>query len=228
MAFLFETYGYEPQDLLTSEEEVWRRLRGILSDKVLRFNPYSVDDILLACVERARWQPFPALTQMTVFHFGNISTIKWKHPYEVISLRVGNDQHEQQIPLSWLTEYLTYVATRRQIHVTIGGRPVTNRKMVEKMQEKDYFVSHALMARRINSQTIPAYRMLRLKGRKAQRAETIRIRMTESKIAMLEEVMAYPYSPDYLQCSRLFIDYTTPIQDAIEAIHRFHSVPPQK
>ena len=74
MSGLIDTYGYELQSLLTSAEEVWQRLRRIPSDKVLRFNPYPLDDAtLLACVERARWRPFLALTQMTVFLYGKPS-----------------------------------------------------------------------------------------------------------------------------------------------------------
>lgn len=224
MSSFIDTYGFNPQSLLTSTDEVWSRLHAILSDRVLRFNPYTVEDeTLLACAERGRWQPLPSITQMVVFHFHDIKKVEWKYPYEAISCHIGNDKQELQIPLSSLTEQVTYTATRRLIHVTVDGKPLTNRNMVEKMQGKDYFVSHALMAQKAGAGQVPAYRMSKLKGNQEQRADTIRISMVMSKIAMLKEIMANPHCPDYLQCSKNFIDYTTPIQEAISIIRSFSS-----
>lgn len=222
MLFDHDKYGYNPAELLTSADEVWTRLNAILSDKVLRFNPYSVDDrVLLDCAERGRWMPFPALTQMVVFHFNDIHKEDRKYSYEAISLHIGNDTASTHLPVNALIGKYTYTATLTQRHTTIDGRPLTNYKMVEKIQRKDYFVSHTLPTRMINGRTFPAYRLFRLKGADNQKAETIRIAMTEAKLVMLNELLAYPYCPDYLRCSRHFIDYAAPIQAAIEAIRRF-------
>lgn len=90
---LIDEYGYNPHSLLISPGKVSERLRAILGDKVMRFDPYSVDDVtLLACVWRASWQP-----------------------------------------------------------LLVNGKPVTNPCMVESLQNKIYFVSHALMCTGHNS-----------------------------------------------------------------------------
>lgn len=227
-----DIYGPDPQNLLTSPEEVSRRLNDILGDKVLGFNPYSVDDdTLLACVERARWLPWPALTQMVVFHFHEIRILEWRQPYEAIMFRVGANPEETHLSVNTLIKRYVYTASNREVHVTVNGRPLTNFKMVERMQRNDYFVSHALPTHRAMVKTLPAYRMHRLKGTAAQRAETIRRAMTEAKLTMLDDILKYPYCPDFLHCRRDFIDYATPIRAALAAIRLFPdrtpSPPPQ-
>lgn len=217
-----DIYGYDPKNLLTSPEEVYGRLNAILADKVLRFNPYSVDDAtLLACVERAVWMPWPSMTQMVVFHFHDIRTIEWKIPYKAIFYHIGNNLEEKHLSINSLTNRFTYTASLHQVHVTVNGRVLTNEKMVERMQHKDYFISHALASRTESGKSRPAYRMFRLKGDDSQKAELIRHQIIESKITMLQEILAHPYASQYLRCNRNFIDYSTPILTAIEAIRHF-------
>lgn len=222
MQFRPDIYGNDPKSLLTSTEKVLGRLNAILADKVLRFNPYAVDDAtLLACVERAIWLPWPTLTQMVVFHFHDIRTIEWKIPYNAIFYHIGNDPEEKHLSINSLTNRFTYTATIHQVHVTVNGRVLTNEKMVERMQHKDFFISHALPARNESGKSRPAYRMFRLKGNDKQKAELIRQQMIESKISMLQEILAHPYAPQYLQCSRNFIDYQAPINAVIDTIRHF-------
>lgn len=74
-----------------SVDEARERLEAILADKVLRFNPYRVgNEELVACAERGRWRPFPALTQMVVFHFLDIRTVKTHHVFDAIFYRIGD------------------------------------------------------------------------------------------------------------------------------------------
>lgn len=222
MTFDHEIYGHDRASLLTSPEEVYRRLEAILSDKVLRFNPYKVDDAtLLACVERARWRPWPALTQMLVFHFHDIRRVKWKCPYDAIFYHIGDQPDELHMSINVLTRRVTYTSTLHQIHTNVGDRVLTNIRQVERMQGKDYFVSHYLPARFGLVNLCPAYRMYRLKGNDAQKAEIIRHQMVESKITMLKEILSYPYTRHYLNCSRNYIDYTTPINSYIEAFRHY-------
>lgn len=217
-----DRYGYSPDSLLTSEVEVWRRLAAILGDKVMRFNPYSVDDdTLLASVERAVWQPWPALTQMVVFHFTGIRRVEWRHPYEAVFFRIGEDPRETHLPLSALTEGLTYTATRGRLHTTLDGQPLTNAGMAERLCGRDCFVSHALPAERGNGRKAPAYRMYRLAGDKQDRARKIRERMLASKALMLGEILAHPHCADYLQCSRDFVGYAAAINEALASIREF-------
>ncbi len=217
-----DIYGNDPKSLLSDPKEVWFRLNAILGDKVLRFNPYSVDDkTLLECVERARWLSWPALTQMVVIHFHDIRQVEWKCPYDAMFFHIGNDPSELHLSIKALTDKLTYIANLKQIHVTIGGLMLTNHKMAERMQGKDYFVSHSLPARTPDYKFRPAYQLHRLKGNDSQLAEIVRKTMIEAKVAMLEEILAHPYCHHYLRCSRDFVDYTTPISEAIHTILHF-------
>lgn len=226
MTSFIDRYGCSPGSLLNEPEMVSRRLQAILGDKILRFNPYSVDDAtLLSCAERAVWRPWPALTQMVVFHFGDIRNVKWTYPYEAIFFHVGEDTYETHLSLGSLTDPAAYIATRQQVHVTIDGRPLTNAGMAEKMCGNDYFVGHALRAEKPNGKTVLAYRMSRLRGTDHNKAETIRRCMLDSKITMLREILAHPYCTDYLQCSRDFIDYANPIRQAIDIISNFAMKP---
>lgn len=62
-----------------------------LVDKVLRFNPYRVGhEELVACTGRGRWQPFPALTQMVIFHFLDIRPVRTHHDFDAIFYRIGD------------------------------------------------------------------------------------------------------------------------------------------
>lgn len=220
-----DIYGYRPEILIEDPAEVKARLDAILGDKLLRFNPYLVDDdALLACAERGQWRPWPSLTQMVVFHFHDIRKLEWKHSYEAIFFHIGNDSREMHLSMNSLTKKVTYDATMQQIHVLINDRPLTNAKMVERMVGKDYFVSHALPARTEAGQSRAAYRMYRLRGDEREQAALIREKMIESKIAMLREILAHPYAEQYLRCSRNFIEYTTPIEAAITAIRHFHHI----
>lgn len=227
MDYRSEIYGNDPKNLLVSPDEVRLRLDSMLGDKVLRFNPYSVEDAtLLACAERAVWQPWPSLTQMVVFHFHDIRRVEWRRPYDAIFFHIGDDHQELHLSLSSLTNNLTLTSTLKPTHICVNGHPLTNGKMVERMQWREYFVSHALPARTAGGHGRVAYRMYRLKGIDAQKAALIRERMMESKITMLNEVLAYPYTPQYLRCSRHFIDYTTPVTALIDTILRYPDIHP--
>lgn len=224
MESFVDVYGYEPDSLLTSANEVERRLWSMLSDRLLRFNPYSVDDeTLLACAERGRWLPYPALTQMVVFHFHDIRRVGGQYPYDAMFFNVGDDPCETHVSVSALIGNYTYIATLRQVRSTVDGRRLTNMKMAERLQGKACFVSHALPTRKPGGRG-QAYRMFTLKGDSGACAAMIRSRMIEAKIIMLGEVLAYPYCKQYLQCSRGFIDYSTPINSAINTIRHFPEV----
>ncbi len=78
-------------DVRRPATEAKARLEAILADKVMRFNPYRVgDEELLACAERGRWCPFPALTQMVIFHFLDIRQVVTRHKFDALFFRIGN------------------------------------------------------------------------------------------------------------------------------------------
>lgn len=222
-----DTYGFSPDSLLTDREEVEARLHAILADRVMRFNPYRVaDETLLECAGRAEFLPFPTLTQMVILHFVRVIPYSATNPREKIVFRIGADEREYRMPMSALDNKFTYRANRRQNWHLVNGKRITNSGMVEKMMGKSYFVSHLLLGDLNYGEKRPLYRMFRLKGDNATMASEIRAHMCESKIEMLEEVLKYPFSPDYLRCSRHFIDYTTPIRAFIETVRHFPDAKP--
>lgn len=222
MTFIQDNFGYNPKVLLTDPDEVGIRLHSILDDRVMRFNPYTVsDETLLECAGRAEFLSFPALTQMVILNFVRVVPYCASKPWNMIVFHVGADEREYKIPMGALYNRLTYRATLRPDWNLVNGKRITNSGMVEKMMGKSYFVSHMLFGINIYGEIQPMYRMFRLKGDTSAMAAEIRLRMCESKISMLQEVLKYPYSPDYLQCRRDLIDYTTPIQAFIRTVRHF-------
>ncbi len=204
-----------------SLEEAKQRLEAILSDKVMRFNPFRVGDAeLLACAERARWRPFPALTQMVIFHFSNIRTVVTHHEFEAIFFRVGNSKSEQYFPLGDFIHTIAHHTHKMQIRTQIDGKNIT-RSNIANLQNRSFFVSHAVVGTRYLQQYMFAYRMHRLRGDTAEQANTIRNQMCRAKIAMLEELMTYPASLIYLGYNGSDLDYTTPIRTALATFAQY-------
>lgn len=202
-------------------EEAQQRLEAILADKVLRFNPYRVsDEELVACAERARWRPFPALTQMAIFHFLDIRTLRTNHEFDAIFFRIGNSAEEHYFPLGNLIYSIAHHATKFPERTQINGKNIT-RSNIAKIQNRSFFVSHAVPGSRFLTVTMLAYKMYRLKGSIAERAETIRQQMCQSKVLMLEEILNHPTSPCYLGNGALSFDYATPIRAAIQSITKY-------
>lgn len=209
-------------DVRRSAEEAKARLEAILSDKVMRFNPYLVsDEELLACAERGRWRGFPALTQMVVYHFGEIRPVVTARKFDALFYRVGNAPDEHYFPLGQLTGQISHHALRHQERVQVNGKNVT-RAAVLNLQNRSFFVTHAIPGFYGMKTNAMAYKMFRLYGSPEKRAAMIRQQMCQSKIDMLLEVLHHPESPFYLGYYELDFDYVTPIRNAIAAISRYH------
>lgn len=213
----------------TTAEEAAKRLDAILSDRLLWFNPYRVADrVLLDCAERGRWSPFPALTQMMVFHFKEIREIPAQRGYSSyrgIVFNIGCHNGETHVNVNSLIYPMTHIVTRQPVWTLINDRHLV-RSNVECLVGKNMFISHAVNCCRINGMTRQAYRMYRLFGNEARRATTIRKSMCAAKIIMLNEVLHSPTHPDYLGNPCNSFDYAGPIRHAIAAISRFPDVTP--
>lgn len=213
----------------TTEEVARQRLEAILSDKLLWFNPYRVADrALIDCAERGRWSPFPAITQMMVFHFHQIQTAPAQNgiaAYDAVSFHIGNTDTVHHFGLKSLTHPFTHMVSRQPVWNLLNGQHLVESN-IRRIQRKDIFVSHAINCVRVNNGTRQAYRMHRLSGSDAQQATTLRESMYTAKLTMLEEILQYPIHPDYLGNPCLSFDYTTPLRQAIAAIQRFPDATP--
>ncbi len=144
---MYRDLGPDMLVLDSSPENAWERLRAILSDKVLCFNPYLVDDkALIECAMRGYWRPLPALTQMLIFNFQNIRKVKAPHhrEFDAIFYRVGSAPEEYYFPIRAFIMGTSYRPTRHTELQMIGKQRITNHTLVENMQHKSYFVSHGL------------------------------------------------------------------------------------
>lgn len=203
-----------------------RRLNGILSRRRLTFNPYTVSDSrLLELIETVGWGNNLDIVQMVVLQFTRLRPTKDWRKFDGIHFRLGNQSGEGFIPRSTLAEGITANDTVSRQRSWIGKTPLYNSEDVEKLVGKTVFVSRVI--RGVNIQGYPrcAYRMHRLKGKPAKDAAVIREAMCSAKIEMLERILAYPESPDYLSCSKDFIDYEPRIRRAIEIIRHFPDTP---
>lgn len=207
-----------------SPEEAELRLKAILTDKVLWFNPYSVSDKeLIACAERGYWRQFPALTQMVIFHFLDIREVRRHHKFDAIFYRVGASPEEHYFPLGELFNSIPHQTHKKPERTQMNGKYITGSN-VDRLQHRSFFVSHAIMGWRPSGGIKVAYKMHRLKGNMAAQAEVIRQEIVRSKIIMLEEVLAYPESCIYLGYNGNEFDYATPLRNAIAAVSQFPNV----
>ncbi len=187
----------QPAPRLT-HDEARDRLNAILNDRVMRFNPYLVDDeTLLECAERGHWLGFPSLTQMVIFHFQEIREVKANRPHHVISFRIGRDEREQTIPLGRLVWSVPHHFSKHQIWIHLNDLHLT-RSIVGRLENSDMFISHALVGHPFPRNFTAVYRMYKLYGNCKRKAAVIRRSMLNAKIYMLEEVIRYPRSPFYL------------------------------
>lgn len=202
------------------------RLSQLLADKVMRFNPYVVDDhTLLECAARARFLPLPSLTQMVIFHFLDIRKVFHNFSYEAIFYRIGNCPETFHISVPSLTNSISHYYTKQSIHSRFNKAILTNFSMVEKMQNRSFFISNFIPGCRPNQSFNMAFRFHRLKGDEHSQADTIRRSMCAAKIEMINEVLTYPWSECHLKARPITFDYRTPLLHAIQIINNFPSYP---
>ncbi len=219
--------GNVDQRLMGRPDVAAQRLEAILTDKVLRFNPYTVsDEDLLACAGRGWWRPFPALTQMVIFHFLDIREVPTsaRNKFEAIFYRVGDSPREYYIPLNHFTNTVSHHTCKQPHRSQLNGRNITP-STIPKMVNRTCFVSHAIVGHGTIGKLRLAYRMQQLKGPVSVQSNAIREQMICSKIAMLEEVLNYPQSPVYLGYKGPEFDHATLIQAAIATINSYPTAP---
>lgn len=199
----------------------YERLHVILSDKVMRFNPYSVSDsVLLECAERGYILPPPSFTQMAVFHFHDIQKVERNFSYEAIFFTIGSPPVRYHLAIGSLIHSFTHHHTLRPTHVKIGGKNLTNYRMVKKMQGRSFFVSHIIPAVVHQRPRYVGYRFHLLRGSMQNQADIIRRAMCLGKIEILEEIRSYLSSPFYLGAGSP-PDFDTPLWNAIKAVRNF-------
>ncbi len=204
------------------------RLNGILSRGRLRFNPYSVSDRrLIEIVESVGWGDRLDITQIVMLYFTRLRETRDWRKFDGIYFRVGNTRGEGFLSTATLMMGITANDTIRRERSWIGKKPIRNEDDVEALVGKTVFVSRVIWGRHIYGSLQGAYRMHRLKGDIHKDATIIRKAICDAKIEMLERILAYPESPDFLSCSKNLICYEPRIRNAIDVIRRYpeHFIP---
>lgn len=135
-------------------------------------------------------------------------------------MKIGHNE-EVFIPKGALTYGITANDSRRRERSRIGHKEIRNDEDVVALVGKRVFVSRVIRGENIFGSGKCAYRMHRLSGNERRDAGVIREAMCAAKIEMLERVLQYPESPDYLSCSKGLIDYESRIRRVIEIIRGY-------
>lgn len=203
-----------------------KRLDEILSRERLTFNPYKVSDRrLLEIAETMDCGDQLDITQIVIVHFTRLRETMDYRKYDGILMRVGNRPEEVFVPTGALLWGVTANDTIRRERSWLGKRPIRNIKDIEALIGKTVFVSRIIRGVNSFGSFKSAYRMHRLKGDIHKDATIIREAMCSAKIEMLERIIAYPQSPDYLSCSKGLIDYEPRIRRAINIIRHYPDTP---
>lgn len=202
------------------------RLDRIMGRRRLSFNPYTVsDERLLELVSQTGWGNEWDITQMTIVTFTRLRPLNDYRKFDGIFMLVANAPEEVFIPKGALTRSITANDTIRPERSWTGKTPIRNDKDVERLPGKQYFVSRIIRGVNPFGNSKGAYKMHRLYGKTARDAATIREAMIVAKIEMLERILQYPESPDFLSCSKGFFDYESRIRQAIDLIRHFPDTP---
>ncbi|MDE5869555.1 MAG: hypothetical protein K2H18_04925 [Muribaculaceae bacterium] len=211
---------------LNNPEVSQARLDKIMSRRRLSFNPYTVSDKrLLDIVSSTGWGSDMDLVQLIILHFLRLRLVSDYRKFDGIVLNVGYSKEEIFLPTGSLIYPVTARDTLQGVRSTYGSRPIRNADDVERLVGRTVFVSHTIRGTDINGNGQVAYKMHPLWGDIHKQAATIRRAMINSKIEMLERMLAYPENPDFLSCRKGLIDYEPRIRRAIELIRKFPETP---
>lgn len=124
--------------LLTSSDTVAKeRLECILSHKLLRFNPYSVDDnTLLECAYRGLWLPWSSITQMVVFHFHEIMYVPKGITYEGLFFNVGNSSEIHHYGTGTFSQPMVHLVSNQHVWMLLNGKHLTP-SLLERLEHKE-------------------------------------------------------------------------------------------
>lgn len=205
------------------------RLDRFLTDKCLLFNPYTVsDERLWSGIMKMRWRGPFSLTQMVILHFLDIRS-EGIEPLvkERVVYSIGDSSEEITSSITAFTLKRSAADSCCQVRSLINGRPITQAQQIHALIGKSVFVSRNITTvNRFRGYGI-AMNMHRLKGRLSLDAAMIRTAIINSKLEMLDRLLAYPYSDIYLNGEPSEpVDITTPINRIKALISTFAAVIP--
>lgn len=176
------------------------RLRMFLNDKLLRFNPYLIEnEKLLEGIGKMRWRGMYSLTQMVILKFLDVQRLTdSEFSQEKVIYTIGDSAEEITEHMSAFTCKRTAADSLQQIRSTINNRPITQTCQIHSLIGKRIFVSRNVITVKPGGGFGKAMRMHRLKGNPEEDAAIIREAAVAAKLEMLERLLAYPHANIYL------------------------------
>ena len=205
------------------------RLRMFLNDKLLRFNPYLIEnEKLLEGIDKMRWRGMYSLTQMVILKFLDIQKLNdSEFSQEKVIYTIGDSAEEITEHMSAFTCKRTAADSLQQIRSTINNRPITQTCQIHSLIGKRIFVSRNVTTITSGGSFGKAMRMHRLKGNPEEDAAIIREAAVAAKLEMLKRLLAYPHANIYLGGEPSApADIRTPIRALMAEISAFPRVVP--
>lgn len=146
-----------------------------------------------------RWRGLFSLTQMVILHFLDIRTVGiGMDARENIVFRIGNSSEDIVLSMSAFTHRRTAADSLQQVGSLINGHQITQAKQIHSLIGKSVFISRKITTINIHGGYCSALAMHRLKGKLSEDAAIIRVAIIDSKIEMLDRLLAYPHTNIYL------------------------------
>lgn len=205
-------------------ESYIERLRVFLNDKLLRFNPYLIENgKLLEGIGKMRWRGMYSLTQMVILKFLDVQKLNdSEFSQEKVIYTIGDSAEEITEHMSAFTCKRTAADSLQQMRSTINNRPITQTCQVHSLIGKRVFVSRNVITVTPGGSFGKVMRMHRLKGTPEEDAAIIREAAVATKLEMLERLLAYPHANIYLDGEPSApVDIATPIRALMTEIAAF-------
>lgn len=143
---------------------------------------------------KMRWRGLFSLTQMVILHFLDIRTVGiGMDARENIVFRIGNSSEDIVPSMSAFTHRRTAADSLQQVRSLINGHQITQAKQIHSLIGKSVFISRKITTINIHGGYCSALAMHRLKGKLSEDAAIIRVAIIDSKIEMLDQLLAYPH-----------------------------------
>lgn len=205
-------------------ESYMARLRMFLNDKLLRFNPYLIEnEKLLEGIGKMRWRGIYSLTQMVILNFRDVQRLTdSEFSQEKVIYTLGDSEEEITEHMSAFTCKRTAADSLQQIRSTINDQRITQPCQIHSLIGKRVFVSRNVITVTPGGSFGKVMRMHRLKGTPEEDAAIIREAAVAAKLEMLERLLAYPHANIYLDGEPSApVDIATPIRALMTEIAAF-------
>lgn len=198
------------------------RLEKILSSRKLNYNPYEVsNEELIQTFNSFTWGNSFEITDSVIMNFTEIRKLEWINSFEALVYTLGSWSDEHIISINRFFDDIKANDSHKNIYTILNGRPFSSIKEIKNLVGKKVLVTHCIGGNDTWGKSRNAYFMHTLHDDIAKDAKIIRSESFKSKLEMLNRLLQYPESCDYLNCTKSLFDLETPIKEKIEMIKKY-------